>query len=46
MLKNKNKKLLTIILARKVYDPEIYANLIAKTNKQMFYSYRNDNFIS
>jgi hypothetical protein len=33
-------------IAEKIYNPEIYADLTAKTNKQFFYSYRNDKFIT
>lgn len=33
-------------IAEKIYNPEVYADLTAITNKKMFFSYRNDKFIT
>lgn len=33
-------------IAEKIYNSEVYSNLVSKTNKQIFFSYRNDKFIS
>ncbi len=38
--------LLDFHIAEKIYNQEIYENLTAKKNKEIFYGYRNDNFIS
>ena len=33
-------------IAEKIYNYEIYSELVKKTNREMFFSYRNDKFIS
>ena len=33
-------------IAEKIYNEDLYAELTIATDKKMFYSYRNDDFIS